>query len=63
MKRLASNLTVQVLTAIALGVLLGALAPDVGKAMRVTNAPVSFRRVTVAPFASASCFTVHSPSP
>ncbi len=34
MKRLASNLTVQVLTAIALGVLLGALAPDVGKAMR-----------------------------
>jgi aerobic C4-dicarboxylate transport protein len=34
MKRLASNLTVQVLTAIALGVLLGALAPDVGKALR-----------------------------
>ncbi len=34
MKRLASNLTVQVLTAIALGVLLGALAPDLGKAMR-----------------------------
>ena len=34
MKRLASNLTVQVLTAIALGILLGALAPDVGKAMR-----------------------------
>ncbi len=34
MKRLASNLTIQVLTAIALGVLLGALAPDVGKAMR-----------------------------
>ncbi|MDZ7632276.1 MAG: dicarboxylate/amino acid:cation symporter [Gemmatimonadaceae bacterium] len=34
MKRLASNLTVQVLTAIALGVLLGAVAPDVGKAMR-----------------------------
>ncbi len=34
MKRLASNLTVQVLTAIALGVLLGALAPDVAKAMR-----------------------------
>jgi aerobic C4-dicarboxylate transport protein len=34
MKRLASNLTVQVLTAIALGILLGAVAPDVGKAMR-----------------------------
>lgn len=34
MKRLASNLTVQVLTAIAIGVLLGAIAPDVGKAMR-----------------------------
>ena len=34
MKRLASNLTVQVLTAIALGVLLGAVAPDLGKAMR-----------------------------
>jgi aerobic C4-dicarboxylate transport protein len=34
MKRLASNLTVQVLTAITLGVLLGALAPDLGKAMR-----------------------------
>ena len=34
MKRLASNLTVQVLTAIALGVLLGAVAPDVGKSMR-----------------------------
>ncbi len=34
MKRLASNLTAQVLFAIALGVLLGALAPDLGKAMR-----------------------------
>ena len=34
MKRLASNLTVQVLTAITLGVLLGALAPDTAKAMR-----------------------------
>ena len=34
MKRFASNLTVQVLTAIALGVLLGALAPDVGKSLR-----------------------------
>ena len=34
MKRLASNLTVQVLTAIVLGVILGALAPDLGKAMR-----------------------------
>ena len=34
MKRFASNLTVQVLTAIALGALLGALAPDVGKALR-----------------------------
>jgi aerobic C4-dicarboxylate transport protein len=34
MKRFASNLTVQVLTAIALGVLLGVLAPDLGKAMR-----------------------------
>lgn len=34
MKRFASNLTVQVLTAIALGVLLGAIAPDLGKAMR-----------------------------
>jgi aerobic C4-dicarboxylate transport protein len=34
MKRFASNLTVQVLAAIALGVLLGALAPDLGKAMR-----------------------------
>jgi aerobic C4-dicarboxylate transport protein len=34
MKRLASNLTVQVLTAIALGVLLGIVAPDLGKAMR-----------------------------
>jgi aerobic C4-dicarboxylate transport protein len=34
MKRFASNLTVQVLTAILLGVLLGALAPDLGKAMR-----------------------------
>ncbi len=34
MKRLASNLTVQVLTAIALGVLLGVVAPDLGKAMR-----------------------------
>lgn len=34
MKRLASNLTVQVLVAITLGVLLGALAPDLGKAMR-----------------------------
>ncbi|NJK53112.1 MAG: hypothetical protein HC936_10390 [Leptolyngbyaceae cyanobacterium SU_3_3] len=32
MKRLAQNLTVQVLTAITLGVLLGALAPDLGKA-------------------------------
>ncbi len=34
MKRFASNLTVQVLTAIALGILLGAIAPDLGKAMR-----------------------------
>jgi aerobic C4-dicarboxylate transport protein len=34
MKRFASNLTVQVLTAIALGALLGALAPDLGKALR-----------------------------
>ena len=34
MKRFASNLTVQVLTAIALGVLLGALAPDLGKSLR-----------------------------
>jgi aerobic C4-dicarboxylate transport protein len=34
MKRLASNLTVQVLVAIALGVLVGALAPDAGKALR-----------------------------
>ncbi len=34
MKRIASNLTVQVLTAIALGVLLGALAPDLGKSLR-----------------------------
>ena len=34
MKRFASNLTVQVLTAIALGALLGALAPDAGKALR-----------------------------
>ena len=34
MKRFASNLTVQVLTAIVLGALLGALAPDVGKALR-----------------------------
>jgi aerobic C4-dicarboxylate transport protein len=34
MKRLASNLTVQVLTAIALGVLVGALAPDLGKALK-----------------------------
>ncbi|MBC7844161.1 MAG: dicarboxylate/amino acid:cation symporter [Gemmatimonadaceae bacterium] len=34
MKRFASNLTVQVLVAIALGVLLGALAPDLGKSMR-----------------------------
>jgi aerobic C4-dicarboxylate transport protein len=34
MKRLASNLTVQVLTAITLGVLLGVLAPDTAKAMR-----------------------------
>src|SRR5919205_73741 len=31
---LYQNLTAQVLTAIALGVLLGALAPDVGKAMK-----------------------------
>ena len=34
MKRFASNLTVQVLTAIALGALLGALAPDLGKSLR-----------------------------
>jgi aerobic C4-dicarboxylate transport protein len=34
MKRFASNLTVQVLSAIALGVLLGALAPDLGKSLR-----------------------------
>ena len=34
MKRFTSNLTVQVLVAIALGVLLGVLAPDVGKALR-----------------------------
>jgi aerobic C4-dicarboxylate transport protein len=34
MKRYASNLTVQVLAAITLGVLLGALAPDVGKALK-----------------------------
>jgi aerobic C4-dicarboxylate transport protein len=34
MKRFASNLTVQVLTAIALGVLLGAVAPDLGKSLR-----------------------------
>ena len=34
MKRFASNLTVQVLTAIALGVLVGALDPDIGKALR-----------------------------
>ena len=34
MKRLVQNLSVQVLVAIALGVLLGALSPDLGKAMR-----------------------------
>jgi len=34
MKRFASNLTVQVLAAIALGVLLGAVDPELGKAMR-----------------------------
>ena len=34
MKRFASNLTVQVLVAIMLGVLLGAVAPDLAKAMR-----------------------------
>ena len=34
MKRFASNLTVQVLTAIALGALLGALAPDLAKSLR-----------------------------
>jgi aerobic C4-dicarboxylate transport protein len=34
MKRFASNLTVQVLVAIALGVLLGAVAPDFGKALK-----------------------------
>ena len=34
MKRLASNLTVQVLTAIALGVLLGVVAPDTAKALK-----------------------------
>ncbi len=33
-KRLASNLTIQVLTAIALGVLVGVIAPDFGKSLR-----------------------------
>ena len=34
MKKLSSNLTVQVLTAIALGVLVGALFPDVGASLK-----------------------------
>ncbi|MEJ7813363.1 MAG: dicarboxylate/amino acid:cation symporter [Gemmatimonadaceae bacterium] len=48
--RLGRNLTVRVLVAIALGALLGALAPDAGKAMRpVGETFVNLVRMVIAP--------------
>ena len=50
MTRLHKNLTVQVLTAIALGVVLGALAPDVGRKMKpVGDTFINLVRMVIAP--------------
>ena len=50
MKKLASNLTVQVLTAIALGVLVGALFPSVGAALKpVGDTFIALIKMLIAP--------------
>src|SRR3954452_21618891 len=50
MRRLHKNLTVQVLTAIALGALLGFLAPDVGRKMKpVGDTFVNLVKMVIAP--------------
>jgi aerobic C4-dicarboxylate transport protein len=50
MRRLHKNLTFQVLTAIALGVVLGALAPDVGRKMKpVGDTFVNLVKMVIAP--------------
>ena len=50
MQKLHKNLTVQVLTAIALGALLGALAPDVGRKMKpVGDTFINLVKMVIAP--------------
>ncbi len=62
--RLRRNLTVQVLVAISLGILLGAIAPSAGKAMKpVGDTFINLVKMVIAPIIVVLAITAGPPQP